>query len=120
EVPPRPLRPSVLRASALAIAVVGVMLTVAGLWPRWRSDDPPIAVGPSGRPAIAVMSFDNVGATSETAWLSTGVPTMLLTGLAQTRGLEIISPQRLQESGAQVGQGILASTDKRAMGRGAR
>ena len=120
EVPPRPLRPSVLRASALAIAVVGVMLTVAGLWPRWRSDDPPIAVGPSGRPAIAVMSFDNVGATPETAWLSTGVPTMLLTGLAQTRGLEIISPQRLQESGAQVGQGILASTDKRAMVRAAR
>ena len=72
-------------------------LAVAFSWPSTNGETP-VAVGEGGRPAIAVISFDNMAGTPETAWLSRGVPSMLLTGLAQTRGLDIVSGQRLQES----------------------
>ena len=49
------------------------------------------------------MSFDNLAGGADTAWLSQGVPSMLLTGLAQTRGLDIVSTQRLREVVKQMG-----------------
>ena len=78
-----------------------------------RSNDVPVAIGTSGRPAIAFMNFENVGAApaDDTRWMSSGVPSMLLTGLAQTRGLEIVSAQRLHDAVKQIG-GSLESLDK--------
>ena len=77
-----------------------------------RPDNGPVAVGASGRPAIAVMHFENVGAQSaDVAWLSSGVPSMLATGLAQTQGLEIVSVGRLQQALRQEGA-TLASLDR--------
>ena len=77
-----------------------------------RPNDTPVALGASGRPAIAVMSFANLGGGPETAWLSQGVPSMLLTGLAQTRGLDIVSAERLHEVIRQTGQKSLESLDR--------
>jgi tetratricopeptide (TPR) repeat protein len=109
-----------VRAVALAIAVVGLTLAAVAVWPRSKADAPPVALGASGRPTVAVMSFDNVGGAPETAWLSTGVPSMLLAGLAQSRGLEIVSAQRLQESVAQLGQDHRNALDRVEMARIAR
>ena len=53
------------------------------------------------------MPFDNLAGGQDTAWLSNGVPSMLLTGLAQTHGLDIVSGQRLQEVVRQMGAGSL-------------
>ena len=53
------------------------------------------------------MPFDNLGGGQDTAWLSKGVPSMLLAGLAQTRGLDIVSGQRLQDVIRQMGAGSL-------------
>ena len=44
--------------------------------------------------------------------MSRGVPNMLLTGLAQTRGLDIVSAQRLHEAIRQTGRDSLASLDQ--------
>ena len=56
------------------------------------------------------MHFQNAGAPdSNTAWLSSGVPNMLVTGLAQTRGLEIVSERRLLEALGQSSQANLSS-----------
>jgi tetratricopeptide (TPR) repeat protein len=49
------------------------------------------------------MTFDNLAGSGDTAWLSQGVPSMLLTGLAQTRGLDIVSLPRLHEVARQMG-----------------
>ena len=77
-----------------------------------RPNDEPVAVGVSGRPAIAVMHFQNAGTIDkETAWLSSGIPSMLVTGLAQTRGLEIVSDHRLLQALAGRGK-TLESLDK--------
>lgn len=102
-----------------AAAIVGVLAAAVGVGAllRTRAEPvkPPVAVGASGRPVIALMSFENVGGAQETAWLSKGVPAMLLTGLAQTRGLDVVSVQRLQEALDQSSGQRLDSLDSRQM-----
>ena len=106
-------------AAIAALVALALVLTIAGLW--WRQQprtganavNAPVAAGPSGHPAIAVMSFDVAGTSdADTAWLSRGVPSMLLTGLAQTRGLDLVSTRRLADAARQVGAGDLGSLDR--------
>jgi tetratricopeptide (TPR) repeat protein/predicted Ser/Thr protein kinase len=93
--------------------VVAALLGFASYHFLVHRDSAPVAVGASGRPAIAVMHFQHAGAQdSDTAWLAGGVPSMLVTGLAQTRGLEIVSERRLLEALAQSGEASLASLDR--------
>jgi len=73
--------------------------------------DSPVAVGELGRPAIAVLRFVN-SAGPDAEWLAQGVPSMLLTGLAQTSGLDIVSTQRLLETAKQQGLHDLASLEQ--------
>ncbi len=90
--------------------VAAILLTLVSYHFFARRGAAPLAVGASGRPAIAVMYFQNAGAPdSNTAWLSSGVPNMLVTGLAQTRGLEIVSERRLLEALGQSSQANLSS-----------
>ncbi len=98
-----------------AVLLLAVGLGGAAIWrdgfnvPRAAT----VAAGPSGRPAIAVMSFDVAGASdTDSAWLSKGVPRMLLTGLAQTRGLDVVSTRRLLESAGQIRTGDLDTLDR--------
>ena len=94
----------VRRFSALLIALAAVGTLT---WRSFRSASVPVALGAGGRPAIAVMPFDNLAGGQDMAWLSKGVPSMLLTGLAQTRGLDIVSGQRLHEVIRQMGASSL-------------
>ena len=104
-----------LRAAAVVGALAAAVGVGALLWTRAEPVKPPVALGASGRPVIALMSFENVGGARETAWLSKGVPAMLLTGLAQTRGLDVVSVQRLQETLDQSSGRRLDSLDSREM-----
>lgn len=118
-----PMRPSRLAFASSRVVLAAIALTLlaalaVGVALTWRPAGraaPAVALGAGGRPAIAVMQFDNVGGTDDTAWLSTGVPSMLVTGLAQTRGLDIVSAQRLNEALVQAGHQDLASIDKSQM-----
>ncbi len=80
---------------AVAVVVVAAIAVGAYLWIASRR--PAAGIGAAGRPAIAVMPFDAQGAPEEARWLGKGVPNMLLTGLAQTPGLDVISSQRVEE-----------------------
>ena len=106
-----PLSGRVLRSGRgrAAVLVLLIALAAAGTltWRSVRSGSAPVALGAGGRPAIAIMPFDNLAGGQDTAWLSKGVPSMLLTGLAQTRGLEIVSGQRLNEVIRQMGASSL-------------
>lgn len=54
-------------------------------------------IGASGRPAVAVAAFENPGGANDVAWLTTGLPGMLVTGLGQTPGVDVVSSQRVDE-----------------------
>ncbi len=123
--PRRPLAPALrglfprrrLLALAGAVAVLAGGFAAYRFLPRWGARP---GIGASGRPAVAVMPFDAAGASEETRWLSRGVPDMLVTGLAQTPGLDVISSQRLREVARQVGPGELEALDKSLVSRVAR
>jgi tetratricopeptide (TPR) repeat protein/TolB-like protein len=106
-------------AAIAALIAVAALLTAAGVWwrqqPRVTADaaGAPVAVGLSGHPAVAVMTFDVAGTSdADSEWLSSGVPSMLLTGLAQTRGLDLVSRRRLSDAARQVGAGELDGLDR--------
>ncbi|NNE44926.1 MAG: protein kinase, partial [Gemmatimonadetes bacterium] len=79
-------------------------------------------VGSAGRPSLAVFRFEDRTGDEEIQWLSTGVPHMLLTGLAQTPGLDLVSSQRIEsilkqigrEDAARIDQSILDAVAERA------
>jgi TolB-like protein/Tfp pilus assembly protein PilF len=106
-------RRAVSRRTMIAVSAALAAVVALGLGWRWlQPTRGPVGVGISGRPAVAVMPFDNVTGADDAAWLSSGVPTMLLTGLAQTRGLEIVGSQALQDALGQVGLDRLESLDR--------
>ncbi len=58
------------------------------------------------------MSFDNPSGAADIAWLTDGIPSMLVTGLAQTKGLDVISSNRLEEVAKAAGYGDVAHLDR--------
>jgi tetratricopeptide (TPR) repeat protein len=94
-------RTPIVAAALLLAALAGYVASRRGATPR--------IVGRSGRPGVAVLPFENHSGSSELAWLSKGLPTMILTGLAQTPGLDVISPRRIEEESKLAG---LRETDR--------
>jgi tetratricopeptide (TPR) repeat protein len=99
--------------TALTLLAVVVLIAAVGLVTYFRAR--PSAVGASGRPALAVMPFSIGSGGEDTQWLSDGVPDMLLTGLAQTPGLDVISTQRLREVSQQMGASQDGEIDRNRM-----
>ena len=96
---------------AVAVTVVGFLLL---------RDRGPAGIGASGRPSVAVMYFESLSGDEEVRWLAKGLPNMLLTDLAQTPGLDVVSSQRIHEILRQIGQDNLESIDKSVVAEVAR
>jgi tetratricopeptide (TPR) repeat protein len=90
-------------ALASLTAVIAVLAWLAA--GTDRSFDP-VAIGASGRPAIAIMPFDRIGDDAELEWMSEGLPNLVLTGLAETPGLDVFSLDRLRQSASRLERGI--------------
>ncbi|MEE9264968.1 MAG: serine/threonine-protein kinase, partial [Vicinamibacteria bacterium] len=101
-----------------AILGVAVAVTVTGF--LFLKDRGPTGIGASGRPSVAVMYFESLSGDEEVRWLAKGLPNMLLTDLAQTPGLEVVSSQRLHEILKQIGHDNLESIDKSVVAEVAR
>ncbi len=86
-----------------ALVAASVIAVVGGIYLTSRDRSPP-GIGESGRPAVAVMYFENLSGDEEIRWLSKGAPSMLLTDLAQTPGLDVVSSARLNEILGELGQ----------------
>jgi tetratricopeptide (TPR) repeat protein/TolB-like protein/predicted Ser/Thr protein kinase len=95
-----------------AVAVGIVAVAALAFYLGGRRDEAQAGIGASGRPSIAVMYFEDHSGAEEIRWLSTGLPSMLVTGLAQTPGLDVVSSQRIHEILKQIGQEDLESIDK--------
>src|SRR5262245_29417948 len=107
-----------LRSWRARAGILGLLIALAAVgtltWRSFRSGTAPMALGAGGRPAVAVMPFDNLSGGQDMAWLSKGVPSMLLTGLAQTHGLDIVSGQHLQDVIRQMGASNLETLGRDA------
>ena len=58
-----------------------------------------IGMGAAGRPSVAVGAFGNPTGAQDIAWLTSGLPGLVVTGLAQTPGLDVIGSARIEEIG---------------------
>jgi eukaryotic-like serine/threonine-protein kinase len=79
--------------AVVMLAIVATTFYVLGR----RGGGAPVGIGAGGRPAVAVLPFDNPGGSDDTAWLTNGVPNMLVTGLGETPGLDVLGDQRVAE-----------------------
>ena len=100
-----------LGVSAASAAVL-VALVVGVVKFAFRGSGVVQGIGASGRPSIAVLSFETPGASSDVAWLARGIPSMLVTGLAQTPGLDVISSERVDEILKGLGQKSVETLDR--------
>jgi tetratricopeptide (TPR) repeat protein len=94
-----------------AILAVALAATVTGFLLLGR-DRGPAGIGASGRPSVAVMYFESMSGDEEIRWLSKGLPNMLVTDLAQTPGLDVVSSQRIHEILTEIGQEDLETINK--------
>ncbi len=89
-----PLRKSTwLTASAIAVLVIAA---IAGFWFfRGRSAHP---AGTAEHKAIAVLYFSNLSQDPSLNWLDNGLTDMLTTNLAQVKGLDVLSTERVMSA----------------------
>jgi eukaryotic-like serine/threonine-protein kinase len=85
-----PAKRSWLAASAALIVIVGM---VAGVWfIRGRTSHP---AGSLTHKSIAVLYFSNLSQDQSLNWLDNGLTDMLTTNLAQIKGLDVLSTERV-------------------------
>ena len=95
---------------AAAIVVAGAMMAWTLVRERSPADSPVATVG--GRPALAIVPFEIMGGTQDDAWLGKGLPSMLITGLAQTPDVELIGGARLSDAVRQLGASSLDGVER--------
>jgi class 3 adenylate cyclase len=69
-----------------ALAALVALVLAGGVWHFWP-DEP----APRGRPAIAVLPFDNLGGDEATGRLADGITEDIITDLARFRDLDVIA-----------------------------
>jgi TolB-like protein/class 3 adenylate cyclase/tetratricopeptide (TPR) repeat protein len=69
-----------------AVAALVALVCAGGIW-SFGPGEPP----PRGRPAIAVLPFDNLGADEATGRLADGITEDIITDLARFPGLDVIA-----------------------------
>jgi serine/threonine protein kinase/tetratricopeptide (TPR) repeat protein len=90
-VAPAGKRPWLIASAVAALAVV--LAVVAGFWFfRERAAHP---VGGQTHKAIAVLYFSNLSQDQSLNWLDNGLTDMLTTNLAQVKGLDVLSTERV-------------------------
>ena len=68
-----------------AAAVLAAAVFLGGVWHFWPAEPPP------GKPAIAVLPFDNMGGDEATGRLADGITEDIITDLARFRELDVIA-----------------------------
>jgi TolB-like protein len=109
-----PQRPAYLPYAVVVALIVAAALAAALIVQRRQVAPAP---GAAGRPALAVLPFEDRSADPAAKWLSTGIASMLVTSLAQTPGLDVIGTERLEASFRELGR---ASSDRSARVEAAR
>jgi TolB-like protein/DNA-binding winged helix-turn-helix (wHTH) protein/Tfp pilus assembly protein PilF len=71
-----------------------VLLLLVGIWGFLGKDEAPVdRTGPlSGKPAVAILPFENLGASPEQDYFANGITADLITDLSKVSGLLVIAP----------------------------
>ncbi|MBI4263910.1 MAG: protein kinase [Acidobacteria bacterium] len=109
--PPKLAMPGDRRLWLAALAITAVVLAAGATYFWATRDDGAAGIGAAGRPAVAVMAFDNPASADDIAWLARGLPGLLETGLAQTPGLDVVSSERVSEILTELGASTLETLD---------
>jgi tetratricopeptide (TPR) repeat protein len=84
------------RLPMLAAAAVAMLAAIAAaVW--WTGRRTPPAPSASGRPAVAVLYFDNNTGDPSLDWMRTGLTNMMVTDLSQSTNIEVLGTDRLQQ-----------------------
>ncbi len=87
-------RPSV-RVRRLAVVGLPALLIVVAVLVWWPGRRGPVSVSPSGRPAVAVMYFENNTGDPSLDWMRTGLTDMMVNDLSQSTDIEVLGTDRL-------------------------
>ena len=97
----------------IGAAVLAAAIAAATLWPVRQGARLPPRQAEAARPAVAVVAFEVIGASSpDVAWLGKGLPSMLITGLAQTPDIEVVGNERLGDAARQIGASTLDGVER--------
>ena len=83
------------RGSVLAGAAIGVLVIAVAFW-KWPVFFPGRSRAPGTAPALAVVEIENMSGDQSLNWLGNGVVELLTTNLAQAKGLDVISTERVR------------------------
>ncbi|MGQ0735529.1 MAG: protein kinase domain-containing protein [Acidobacteriota bacterium] len=104
------------RRTAIVAGIVSAIVLAAAVWMLRPSSPSPAAAGSAAdRPSVAVMTFEVITGGPDVAWLAKGLPSMLLTGLAQTPELEVVGTERLSDAARQLGAASVDALDRSRM-----
>jgi len=85
-----------LGVGSLILLVIALMALVAIVTNWFRTDDGEyIPALRAGENSLAILSFENKTGDPELDWMETGLPEILLTDLAQSQAINLVSRQRL-------------------------
>jgi TolB-like protein/class 3 adenylate cyclase/tetratricopeptide (TPR) repeat protein len=79
-------RPRMMRWPVPALAALLAIVLMGGVWHFWPGEPPP-----KGKPAIAVLPFDNLGGDEASARLADGITEDIITDLARFHDLDVIA-----------------------------
>jgi TolB-like protein/DNA-binding winged helix-turn-helix (wHTH) protein/Tfp pilus assembly protein PilF len=90
------------------LGVFSSLVLILGVWALLEHDRaPPVSSKPPGRPAVAVVPFENLGIAPEDDYFANGITADLITDLSKVQGLLVIAPGALpvsQDGTADLGQ----------------
>lgn len=106
---------------ALAGLTLVALAMALAFW-KWPGLLPGRRPAPGAAKALAVVEIENMSGDTSLNWLGGGVADMLTTDLAQTRGLEVISTERVRSliSRRTKGQGTLPPSEAQDVAKEAR
>jgi serine/threonine protein kinase/tetratricopeptide (TPR) repeat protein/TolB-like protein len=81
---------------AVLVAAAAILLFVSALIWRWVPGFPSKSSPPAAPRTLAVVEIENLAQDSSIEWLDRGVAELLTTNLAQAKGLDIISTERVR------------------------
>jgi len=81
------------RRGLVAAALVALMTIAASYW--WFTRPERTQSAPSGKPAVAVLYFDNNTGDASLDWMRTGLTDMMVTDLSQSAHIEVLGTDRL-------------------------
>jgi tetratricopeptide (TPR) repeat protein/tRNA A-37 threonylcarbamoyl transferase component Bud32 len=118
ETPALPRRWAVLALAGFAL----VALAMAVAFWKWPSLFPGRGPAPGAAKALAVVEIENMSGDTSLNWLGGGVAELLTTDLAQARGLDVISTERVRSliSRRTKGQGTLPPSEAQGVAKEAR